>query len=125
MWPKTVHLHFIFRGKGSDDELYCVERNIPFDKPLELKFVKKEYDSDWNTDPIINKEYKQLVLDECKKELLAARQERLITLDSGERITGEYIVAVDGHASVGEWRELSHDEWLMLKAMELNIERNK
>lgn len=118
MWPKTINILFSFKGKGSDDSLYCIYKNIPFDKPLELKYVKKEYDSDWRIDGIIREDYVQLILELCKRELLAARQEQLITLDSEERITGDYIVAVDGRASIGEWRELSRDEWLMLKAME-------
>lgn len=119
-WPKTISITFRFYGKGSDDTLYYTSKDIPFDKPLERKYVASDYDDDynWNIYSIIRKEYTIKILEECRKELLAARQEHIIELDSEERITGDYIVSVEGSVSVGEWRLLTREEWLMLKAIE-------
>lgn len=124
-WPETIELVLHYRGKGSEEPLYDLEKSIPFNKLLESKFVARNHDwsERWDVRDIVRKVYADIILDECRKALVAARKEQHIVCDGGDRITGDYIVAVDASVNIGSWKKLSYEEYLLIKAEQLNNKR--
>jgi len=123
-WPESLRITFHHHGKGSEDSLYDSEKVIPFNKPLEAKFVsRQDWSEQWDVREVVRKVYADIILDECRKALLDARKEKHIVCDGGDRITGDYIVAVTASLSICEWKRLSYDEYLIIKAERLNAKR--
>lgn len=120
--PTKLTFVYDFYGKSTDDCLYQIREDRVFDLPIKKEFIIKENSFGFSVESSINDELREEIVKKEKEKLIEARKEAYISLEDEERITGDYIVAVQCRIHIKENKYLSFEEYQKMKTEEKEAE---